>query len=291
MRYHATERRDQFARLLRESLYSVSVVRLTRTVRLAINPPGEGPGSDPNGYAASPSMRGLGRHYELVVACAGEIDPTTSYLIDIKTVDKAVRDKALPIIQRACFAQTTNAQEVLSDVVAALKSSIGTGLESVRWHLSPYYSLEMVTSDTSSTALLRQKFDFAAAHRLHLPTLSPEQNRALFGKCNNPTGHGHNYQFEPCVTVIASGKTPTFTLQDLERLSQSTIIERFDHKHLNQDTPEFDLAKGGMNPTVENIAKVFFEMLSKAIAAGGTGATLRTITVWETDRTSATFPA
>jgi 6-pyruvoyltetrahydropterin/6-carboxytetrahydropterin synthase len=243
-------------------------------------------------------MQGLGRHYELDVACVGDIDPTTSYLIDIKTVDKAVRDKALPIIQRACLSQNTNAQEVLVEVIAALRDSMGSRLEAVRWRLSPYYSLEMTASSETkppvfpaTTAILRQRFDFAAAHRLHLPTLSTEQNQALFGKCNNPTGHGHNYQFEPSVVVPAKAGIPGFTLQDLERLSQSTIIERFDHKHLNQDTAEFDLAKGGLNPTVENIARVFYELLSKAIAATGKGATLRTMTVWETDRTSATYPA
>jgi 6-pyruvoyltetrahydropterin/6-carboxytetrahydropterin synthase len=276
------------------------VVRLTRTVRFAINPSESGSGSaptDPNGYAASPSMRGLGSHYELEVVCRGQIDPLTSYLIDIKDVDKAVRTKAIPVIQRARLAQpAADAQEVLAEIFTGMSSVLAGNLDSVRWRLSPYHSLEMTASPAtprsqSAAALLRQKFDFAAAHRLHLPNLSSEQNRALFGKCNNPTGHGHNYQFEPCVEVPSGRGIPTFTLQDLERLSQSTIIEPFDHKHLNTDTAEFDLSRGGVNPTVENIAKVFFELLSKAIAAAGTGATLRNITVWETDRTSATYPA
>lgn len=271
------------------------MVRLTRTVRFAINPSADGSGPDvprdPNGYAGSPSLRGLGPYYELDVACRGDIDPTTSYLLDIKDIDKAVRDKAIPLISCAITqGPKFGAQEVLAQVHAAIAAALPGALESVRWKLTPYHSLEMTGSSTSA-ALLRQRFDFAAAHRLHLPELSPERNRALFGKCNNPTGHGHNYQFEPCVEVGAGRGTPTFSLQDLERVAQATIIERFDHKHLNTDTAEFDLAKGGVNPTVENIAKVFFGLLSKAIAAQGTGASLRNITVWETDRTSATFPA
>jgi 6-pyruvoyltetrahydropterin/6-carboxytetrahydropterin synthase len=269
------------------------VVRLTRTVRFAINPSAEGSGAaprDPNGYAGSPSLRGLGSHYELEVACRGPIDPVTSYLLDIKDIDKAVRDKALPLISCAITKGPKLAQEVLAQIHAALGAALGGKLESVRWQLTPYHSLEMTGSSTSA-ALLRQKFDFAAAHRLHLPELSPEQNRALFGKCNNPTGHGHNYQFEPCVEVPTGRGTPTFSLQDLERLAQVTIIERFDHKHLNTDTAEFDVGRGGANPTVENIAKVFYELLSKSIEGPGTGARLRSITVWETDRTSATYPA
>jgi 6-pyruvoyltetrahydropterin/6-carboxytetrahydropterin synthase len=264
------------------------VVRLTRTVRFAINPSADGSVRDPNGYAGSPSLRGLGSHYELEIACRGPIDPVTSYLLDIKDIDKAVRDKALPLISRAITQGPKFAQEVLAQIHEALAAALPAKLESVRWKLTPYHSWEMTGSSTS-TALLRQKFDFAAAHRLHLPSLSPEQNRALFGKCNNPTGHGHNYQFEPCVEVPAGPGTPTFSLQDLERLAQTTLIERYDHKHLNTDTAEFDLSKGGANPTVENIAKVFFDLLSKAVAAHG-GAKLRSITVWETDRTSATYP-
>jgi 6-pyruvoyltetrahydropterin/6-carboxytetrahydropterin synthase len=287
------------ARLLGRSLYSVSVVRLNRTVRFAINPSEAGSGStaakDPNGYGGSPSLRGLGAHYELEVSCRGEIDPVTSYLLDIKTVDKAVRDKALPLIERALNqGPKSEAQDVLAQIHAALGEALPGMLESVRWKLTPYHSLEMTGSPSSQApaiALLRQKFDFAAAHRLHLPNLSPGQNRALFGKCNNPTGHGHNYQFEPCVEVPAGRGTPSFSLQDLERIAQATLVERFDHKHLNTDTPEFDLGRGGVNPTVENIAKVFFELLSKAIAAAKSGAVLRSVTVWETDRTSATYPA
>jgi hypothetical protein len=52
-----------------------------------------------------------------------------------------------------------------------------------------------------AAVIIRQKFDFAAAHRLHTPSLSEEENRRIFGKCNNPSGHGHNYQVEPAVEV------------------------------------------------------------------------------------------
>src|SRR5262249_54779381 len=109
--------REGLARLLGVGLYSVSVVRLTRTRRFAINPSadGSGPGArDPNGYAGSPSLRGLGSHYELDVVCRGPIDPVTSYLVDIKDIDKAVRDKALPRIIRAITeGPGSGAQDVL----------------------------------------------------------------------------------------------------------------------------------------------------------------------------------
>ena len=146
------------------------------------------------------------------------------------------------------------------------------------------------------TALMRQKFDIAAAHRLHVPSLSDEENRALFGKCNNPRGHGHNYQFEPVIELPISDGVPALTLAQLERLAQLAIVDRFDHTHLNLDTPDF-AADSGVNPSVENIARVFFDHLRRAIEGHAAALPpdrrprLRSMTVWETDRTSATYPA
>jgi len=159
-------------------------------------------------------------------------------------------------------------------------------LGAVTWRLSPYYSVAMDAADTS-TALLRQKFDFAAAHRLHNPSLSEVENRQLFGKCNLPSGHGHNYQVEPCVAVEVGGAC-RFGLVQLEEITGRVIIERFDHKHLNLDCPEF-AQPGGVNPTVENIARVCYELLAPHIRDAG--ASLRSLTVWETDRTSCSYPA
>jgi 6-pyruvoyltetrahydropterin/6-carboxytetrahydropterin synthase len=93
--------------------------------------------------------------------------------------------------------------------------------------------------------------------------------------------------------VGSSGPTSAeapFTLDTLERLAEDRIIRRFDHKNFNIDTPEFGGASG-VNPSVENIARVFFELLEPGVReAGGGGANLRSLTVWETDRTSATYP-
>lgn len=138
--------------------------------------------------------------------------------------------------------------------------------------------------------LLRQKFDFAAAHRLHVPGWTDEENRRAFGKCNNARGHGHNYQVEPCVAIRLDAPVPTFTLQHLEAITDAAVIQRFDHKHLNEDTSEFATI-GGLNPSVENIAKIVFGILAPEIAKASPDAQLRSITVWETDRTCATFPA
>ncbi|TVQ75581.1 MAG: 6-carboxytetrahydropterin synthase [Phycisphaeraceae bacterium] len=147
-----------------------------------------------------------------------------------------------------------------------------------------------MTASNPTTALIRQQFDFAAAHRLHVPELSAEENLAIFGHCNNPAGHGHNYRFEPCVAVSLNTGKPDFTLGKLEQLAHEVILSRFDHKHLNHDTEEF--GPSGVIPSVENIAKVFFDLMAPAVRDASSGkAELHAMTVWETDRTSCTYPA
>jgi 6-pyruvoyltetrahydropterin/6-carboxytetrahydropterin synthase len=270
----------------------IAMPSLTRTVRFAINPPAlriEPTNPDPNGFAGTPSMRGLGRHYELNIRCDGDADPVTGYLIDIKQIDRTVRGSLIPIIQHACdTAPEFEPASLLPALARALREALPAAA-TVRWCLSPYYSLEMPTrAAADARVLLRQKFDFAASHRLHVPSLSEEENRRRFGKCNHPGGHGHNYQCEPCVALAPQSARSAFTLQSLERLAETLIISRFDHKHLNTDTAEFRDGSG-LNPTVENIARVCYDLLSPAILAAG--ADLRSVTVWETDRTSASYPA
>jgi 6-pyruvoyltetrahydropterin/6-carboxytetrahydropterin synthase len=262
---------------------------LSRCVRIVVNPGGESVGR--NGYAGTPTPAGLPRFYEFEVRCIGRVDPVTGYLVDIKTVDRAVADTVAPWLRQACAERAgADPAELLPEVVAALRGALPSQVLALRWRLTPYYSVEVETS-RPSTALIRQKFDFAASHRLNVSTLSEAENRALFGKCNNAAGHGHNYQVEPCVAV-ETGRNPAgaFGLADLERLTDEVIICRFDHKHLNTDTAEFS-ETGGVNPSVENIAAVFYRLLADAIAAQPKRAQLRSVTVWETDRTCATFPA
>lgn len=265
------------------------MVRLTRTVRFAVNA-GHVPGADDPGantYAGSPPVRGLGAHYELDVTCAGEPDARTGYVISIWDVDAAVRRMAVPLIARAARERPeADPAGVLGNIVASLRTVLGQRLQGVRWRLSPYYSLEM-NADATGEVLLRQRFDFSASHRLHSPALSEAENHALYGKCNNPHGHGHNYRVEPCVAVPLddAGRCP-LSLEALERICQETIVQRFDHRHLNVETAEF--GPGGLIPSVENIARVCYELLRSPIAAAG--GQLRSVTVWETDRTSATWP-
>ena len=134
---------------------------------------------------------------------------------------------------------------------------------------------------------LSLKFEFSAAHRLHSPQLSETENQELFGRCNNPNGHGHNYELEVTLSGPPDATGRLFPVHQLQKIVNDTIIDRFDHKHLNLDLPDFHDATG-LNPTVENIAAVIFQKLAPTIP---TPAKLTRIRLWETPKTVAEVSA
>lgn len=243
-------------------------------------------------------MRGLGRYYEMTFQLVGIPDPQTGYIIGIQEIDAAARAVVIPEIARRCTeTPTAEPASVLADLWSTILEAMPRPLASVCWTLTPTYSVEMAMTkpDTDRTAnpnrvLIRQKFDFAAAHRLHVAGLSDEENRTIFGKCNNPNGHGHNYQVEPAISIPIE-QTDSFDLSKLEALIDAAVVEPFDHKHLNDDTAEFNETAGGVIPSVERIAMVCYQRLTQTFIAAMPDARVEHVTVWETDRTSCTFPA
>ena len=107
-----------------------------------------------------------------------------------------------------------------------------------------------------------RKAHFNAAHRLHQPTWSDEQNLSVFGLCNNPNFHGHNYEIELKVTgeidPITGYVIDTKILKDVLK---EEIENRFDHRNLNLDCPEFK----DLNPTVENIVIVIYNLVKNRL--------------------------
>lgn len=103
---------------------------------------------------------------------------------------------------------------------------------------------------------------FNAAHRLHNPAWSEEKNQKVFGKCNNPNYHGHNYNLE--VGVFGEIDKSTGYVYDMKILSdliEDKVLNRFDHKNLNLDVEEFK----NLNPTAENIVVVIHNLLRSEI--------------------------
>ena len=110
-----------------------------------------------------------------------------------------------------------------------------------------------------------RKAHFSSSHRLYNPAWANEKNQKVFGKCNNPNGHGHNYDIE--VTVAGDPPHETGMVIDLKKLAdilEEEIVERVDHKHLNEDV---DFLKG-IIPTAENMAIAFWKILSPKITEG-----------------------
>jgi 6-pyruvoyltetrahydropterin/6-carboxytetrahydropterin synthase len=114
---------------------------------------------------------------------------------------------------------------------------------------------------THKTSVYR-KAHFNSAHRLNNPNWNEQKNNEIFGLCNNPNYHGHNYDLVVKVTGFVNPETGyVIDTKELSTIIKSEIEERFDHKNLNLDTEEFK----NLNPTAENIARVIFEILRPKI--------------------------
>lgn len=270
------------------------MIELGRTIRFSLN--GEGPGdavwATPtwNSYSAWPAMRGLGRYYELTVCCRGEADAQTGYFVNIKHIDEAVRESVLPYLS-GIVAETSDTTllpmgELMQRMVGLLDEPLNRSVAELRLQLTPRYALE-IRSQQMDHVLIRQQYEFSAAHRLHVDELSDAENQRIFGKCNNPAGHGHNYRVEVIVNapIDATGHVPL--VEELDAVVARHVLDRLDHKHLNHDVPEF----AQLNPSVEHIVQVVWGMLQPHMAGLGSvaGTKLHEVRVWETEKTVCSY--
>lgn len=256
--------------------------RLTREVRLAISSSADEQLRDKpaNSYAGYPSLTGFGQFFAIGVTLSGELRAESSYLRNIKDIDDAVRRAGIPLLASGVRGGRRPAA-VLRDLVGALRDAWpGTSLEQMTLSLSPFLCL-CARTEESPMLRLSQKFEFSASHRLCNRDFSDEENFRIFGKCSNAHGHGHNYELQ--VTLAGeSGRVDTVlaSLPQFERIVATTVIDRFDHKNLNVDVPEF----ADLLPSVENIARVIYRLLKPRFEESG-GARLAAVTVWETPKT------
>ena len=110
---------------------------------------------------------------------------------------------------------------------------------------------------------LTRRYLFSASHRLHCDGLSESENQAIYGKCNNPYGHGHNYALEVTVSgPVEPGTGMICNLSDLDHSVQREVLERFDHENLNT-CQEF----AATVPTTENLSAAIFNILQQSFTA------------------------
>ena len=258
------------------------MVRLSREVRFNL-PVREGtPAGGGTGHGGTPAAEGPAVRWAVRVTLSGEPDPTSGYLIDIRRIDDAVRERAF---------------DRLSDAVRTARGLPGIATETFdllrdAWPGRTLERLELIASDQQQAAAvaggktmteLSQHFEFSAAHRLHIAALDGAANRQLFGKCNNPAGHGHNYEVRVTMVGTPDAGGRLIGVAELERIVETHAIEKLDHKHLNEQVPAF----ATLNPSVENIARVIYEWL--ALPLKREHAALKSVTVWETPKTSCEY--
>jgi len=255
------------------------VFRLTREVRFSLT--GRPAGRQGNGHGGAPAIDRIAPWLALRVTLCGDLNDRSSYLQNIKDIDKVVRDRAIPLLNAIATDET--ASHRLADIPAVLAGALkdgwpGATLDKIELSLSPYCTIGVVLKELPMTRL-SQKFEFSAAHRLHNPAISDDENIQTYGKCNNPHGHGHNYEVEVTIAGTPDSSGLILAVHDLERIVNQAVIQKLDHKHLNVEVPEFKQ----LIPSVENIAMVIYRMLKPLVA--NARATLASVTVWETPKT------
>ena len=130
---------------------------------------------------------------------------------------------------------------------------------------------------------ITRRYHFSASHRLHSHSLSPSENASLYGKCNNPFGHGHNYVLAVTVSGNSDSKSGLLLPRGhLDRLVQDKILQVFAHRNLNIDVPQFERSV----PTTENLALVVAEILQENWIGylGDFPVQLYSVHIQETDR-------
>lgn len=279
-------------------------IRLAREVRFSLVDATDESGSARNSWMGCPASDRLDAFLALRAVVRGRVDPRTGYLCDIQTIDACLRRHAVAFLIDAVLrdprrpessagratdgSPSSRSARTAPSIAAAMPglwSSVSHAAppemhwESLTLHAGPQLSFS-IRGESLNMVRLTCAFEFSAAHRLHCPTMSADENHRLFGKCANPNGHGHNYVLE--VTVrgapdpVSGAVVP---LDKLIRVVNERVIERFDHKHLNLDCPEF----AALNPSVENIARVIFDLLKDEFLP----AQLDRVCVHETPKTRA----
>lgn len=207
---------------------------------------------------------GHGHDYVAEFTFGGPVDPRTGVVLNLTEVKRRLGEVIEPLDlshlnhdHGALEGPAPTSERLARHLWLALGSETGPcRLMSIRLHESRTRNIEY-TGDDSMVHVTRS-VEFNAAHRLHSIRLSDEENVRIFGKCNNPHGHGHNYEL--AVTVRGPVDEATGTVIDMERFDdilQKEVVDRYDHRHLNHDLEEFRT----VNPTSEELLRAIWKRL------------------------------
>jgi 6-pyruvoyltetrahydropterin/6-carboxytetrahydropterin synthase len=261
--------------------------RLSRQVRFSVNPFSDVDCRGYNSFTSNPTGRGIAIYLELEIGVIGQAQKDTGFVVNIVEIDRIARQYAVPFITekiKHSYRQKRDIDfaefiDLLRDIKDILKEKFDKVLVGdLALKLNPYRKVS-IDCEADKMIYFSEKFEFAAMHKLWNDDFSEQKNFDVFGKCANPSGHGHNYVLD--VTVKTHEKQDKLDYGKFEKLVDENFIQLLDHKNLNADTEFFKTHI----PTVENIAVFAWENLEDKFS----DMQLHSITVWETDRTSCTY--
>jgi 6-pyruvoyltetrahydropterin/6-carboxytetrahydropterin synthase len=214
-----------------------------------------------------------GHNYVVEATVRGPVDPATGMVMNIKHLKDLMSARVVSLVEN----------RLLNEEVEAFRSTAPTLEGIARWawsRLAPevpvgvLHGVRVAESpelfvdyfgEGDDEMFLTRGYEFSASHRLHSHALGDAENRRVFGKCNNPNGHGHNYVVEITVKGGLDARTGTIaSLSEIDALVEESVIGPFDHKNLNLDLPDFR----DENPTAENIARAIWRRLEGRLTRG-----------------------
>ncbi|HEX8552968.1 MAG TPA: 6-carboxytetrahydropterin synthase [Abditibacteriaceae bacterium] len=210
-----------------------------------------------------------GENYALDVFYAGPVNERDGMIANLTDMKPVIADAIAPLegawlpddVEHFASLRPTT-ENLVKWIWTRLPARIGGGQLS---RLTLAEGTKTCAAFDGTVMKITRKYEFAAAHRLHMPHESEDLNAELYGKCNNPRGHGHNYGLEVTVEGEPDAETGTaISAIELDRIVDEEVFERFDHKHLNEDCPEFR----ELIPTSENLARVIFDVLQPKVDNG-----------------------
>lgn len=221
------------------------------------------------GYLGRTDAKSGGHNYVCELTVSGRVDPITGMVVNIVDIDAVLKSRVVGrldgvLIDRDIpeFASTPPTPENLvrfiwEACVDWLPRECRLAGVTLYWKPTGWSRLSNRRGRSMLT--VTRAYDFSASHRLNAPALGPNENAALFGKCNWANGHGHNYEVEVTVAGEPDPSTGRVIPPDvLDRMVEEEILTPFDHRHLNLDVPEF----ADSNPTSENLTRVIWDRLS-----------------------------
>jgi 6-pyruvoyltetrahydropterin/6-carboxytetrahydropterin synthase len=260
--------------------------RLLRKVRFSVSPFASTRTLGHNAFVSKPTATGLSLFLELGIELKGLSNADTGFVINVRDIDLQVRQHAVPLFIDAIATHYQQQRDVtFSELVDILRVAYGhleqvfkpVYVHKILLNTNPYTNIALA-AEYPEMVYYSEKFEFAAMHKLWNDQFDHAKNNELFGKCANPSGHGHNYIVE--VTVKSDSLDRLDTLR-MQRVIDDQVIGLLDHTNMNVDVAYFST----VNPTIENIAKYAWQRLVDQFDPG----VLHCITIWESDRTSCSY--